>query len=312
MSQLKRIIVGTRASKLALAQTDWVISSLKNKFPEYEFIARKITTHGDRVFDWSLIRLDKGIFVKEIEDALQRKEIDLAVHSMKDMPTDIPQGLKLAAVTKRLNPADVLISAQGLGLTALKNKAVIGTSSLRRRAQLLHWREDLVIKELRGNLDTRIKKLNRGEFDAIVVSATGLIRMGWENLITEYIPFKIMLPSPGQGALGIQIREGDTITESLVRELNHQPTYNCITAERSFLKQLGGGCRVPIGALANITDGQLTLEGVIISLDGRRMARSNDSLEAEKAETLGRKLADKLLDMGGRKILEEIRSDEKG
>lgn len=307
MSVRKRIIVGTRGSQLALAQTDWVISSLKKKFPQYEFIIRKITTQGDRVGDWSLIRQDKGIFVKEIEDALLGEEIDVAIHSMKDMPTDLPPGLRLVAVTSRLNPQDILISKNGIRLVSLKKKTVVGTSSLRRRAQLLHWRKDLIIKELRGNLDTRIKKLNKGEFDAIIVAASGIIRMGWESLISEYIPSEILLPAAGQGALGIEARQSDKVVGGVVKILNHRPSRNCIMAERAFLKQLGGGCRVPIGALANISDGQLTLEGAIASLDGKTMVRLKDCLKTKEAEVLGKRLAVKLLKMGGAKILEEIK-----
>lgn len=307
MRSIKKITVGTRGSRLALVQTEAVIGYLKEKHPGFEFIIKKITTTGDRVNGWQSTRIDKAIFVKEIEEALIDKEIDLAVHSVKDLPCDLACGLALAAVTERLKAHDALISRDGSGLAKLKNGARIGTSSLRRQAQLLHWRGDLVVKDLRGNLDTRIKKLKSGEFDAIVVAAAGLARMGWQEMVSEYIPPEILLPCPGQGALGIETRQEDAEVKEAVSALNHAQTDCCISAERAFLKRLGGGCRVPVGALAELEAGNLLLRAVVISPDGSAMARSEGARGCDEAQALGEDVADKLLAMGAKEILEKAR-----
>ena len=314
MPASKRIVIGARGSLLSLAQTEEVISFLKREFPEYSFSFKKITTRGDRLKKtWPLD--SQGIFVKEIEKALLKKQIDLAVHSMKDLPTAIPGPLWLVSVTKREDYRDVLISKKS-GFFNLKKRAIVGTSSLRRTAQLLYWRPDLQIKHLRGNLDTRIRKLKQGDFDAIVVAAAGILRLKRvnkkvENLLSElnlyFFPPAVLLPAVGQGALGVQIRRQDTVAADVAARINDRESYTCLVAERAFLKEIGGGCRISIGALARLVEKKIILEAAVFSLDGRRMVRSKKEAEFSRAEVLGRNLARQILESGGRQILQEIK-----
>jgi hydroxymethylbilane synthase len=301
----KKIIVGARGSLLSAAQTASVIRSLQRKAPQHEFVFRKITTLGDRVKQWQ--RSDKGIFVKELEDALLTGQIDLAVHSVKDLPSRIPAKLSLAAITKREEPRDVLITkGKKTGLAALKAGTLIGTSSLRRKAQLLRLCRDLRVEDLRGNLDTRIRKLNSGDYQAIVVAAAGLKRLKYKFINTWIIPETIMLPAVGQGALGIEIRENDREIKKLVSLLDDPQTRLCVESERAFLRHTGAGCRMPVAAFATIKRARIYLEAMIISLDGRNSVRLAAEGNAAQAESIGRDLAKKILKNGGREILKEI------
>lgn len=303
----KEIIIGTRGSPLALTQATWVKRELEKNFDGLKVDLKKIKTSGDKILDVPLAKVGgKGLFVKEIEDALLRGEVDIAVHSMKDLPAYIPGGLKIAALTAREDPSDVLISREGKRLSDLPLGARIGTSSLRRICQLLHFRPDLKMLQLRGNLDTRLKKLDRGEVDAIVLAAAGVKRMGWEARITEYITHNISLPATGQGALGIEIRLNDAPIDSKVIKLNHTETQRCVMAERAFLGRLQGGCQVPIAALARIEDGLLVIDGLVGSLDGKRLIRDRVLGNQDEYERLGLMLAERLLSLGADRILKEI------
>ncbi|MEK6575956.1 MAG: hydroxymethylbilane synthase [Nitrospirota bacterium] len=300
-------IIGTRGSLLAVTQATWVKKELEKNFTGLKINLKKIKTMGDKILDVPLAKVGgKGLFVKEIEDALLRGEVDIAVHSMKDLPADIPQGLIISAVTFREDPSDVLISRDGKGLSELPVEARIGTSSLRRISQLLHFRTDLMMIQLRGNLDTRLKKLDKGDVDAIILAAAGVKRMGWESRITEYITHDISLPATGQGALGIETRESDTTINGMVARLNHPETSRCVTAERTFLGKLQGGCQVPIAALARIEGDQMVMEGLVASIDGKRLVRQRISGNQMEHEKLGLLLAERLLSLGADRILKEI------
>ncbi|MGH7274192.1 MAG: hydroxymethylbilane synthase [Nitrospiria bacterium] len=301
--------IGTRGSKLALEQAEWVKARLESRYSNLEVTLKKIKTAGDMILDVPLAQVGgKGLFVKEIEEALLRKEIDLAVHSMKDVPTFLPPDLHLGTVTEREDPRDVLISRGGQSLMELRKGARIGTSSLRRQAQLLHFRQDFEMVPLRGNLDTRVRKLAQEGLDGIILAAAGLKRMGWLDRITEYIPFEVSLPAVGQGALGIECRAADEATNRRVDFLKHEVTRRCVHAERAFLRRLEGGCQVPIAALGQIENKRLRLEGLVSSVDGRRLIR--DSLEGPvgEVEQIGVQLAELLLSKGAEAILKEIYS----
>lgn len=296
-TQNGKVIVGTRGSALALAQTQRVIEHLRKSFP-MEFVTKVIKTSGDQG------RLkEPGAFIKELQQALLRREIDLAVHSLKDMPTQLPEGLTIAAVLERANPQDVLISREGVKLVELPKGARIGTGSPRRAAQLLVARPDLVIMPIRGNVDTRLKKLEAGQYDAVILAAAGLERLGLGGRITEYLPLELMLPAPGQGALAVEIREDDERIRKLVMGLDHAPTRAAITAERAFLRRLGGGCRVPIAAYAQLAGGQLVIEGLLANEDGTRLFRGKLSGDPALPEEAGQKLAERLLAQGAQEIL---------
>lgn len=247
----------------------------------------------------------KAVFTKEIEESLLRGEIDLAVHSMKDIATKMPEGLVIGAIPLRKDARDSLISRSGRGLSELPQGARIGTSSLRRKACLLHYRPDLKIVGLRGNLDTRWQKLMTDNIDAIVVSAAGLIHLGWQHRITEYIPMEIMLPAAGQGALGLQIRKGYSKIAELIKALDHIETHRSIKAERAFLEYLGGGCRVPISAYGSISGRILKLEGAVASLDGKILIKTLFTGKITEAEDIGKQLAKEIIKLGAGEILEE-------
>ena len=303
----KLIIVGARGSLLSVAQTAGVIVQLKEKSPGVKFVFRKITTLGDTAKKWQ--RSDTGIFVKELEEALLSGKIDLAVHSVKDLPSRIPPALSLAAIIKREEPRDILITKdKNKGLFGLKPKAVIGTCSLRRRAQILRVRPDLEVEDLRGNLDTRIRKLNSGLYDAIIVAAAGVKRLKFKNLAARSVSEDIMLPAAGQGALGIEIRKGDSLIEGLVKKLDDPETRSRVEAERSFLARTGAGCRMPVAAFARVKRRRIILEGMIISLDGKQIARGSLEGRLADAEIIGRLLAEKVLKNGGKVILREIKN----
>ncbi|MBA2487457.1 MAG: hydroxymethylbilane synthase [Nitrospira sp.] len=301
------LILGTRGSKLAVHQSQWVQARLRELAPGLTISLRRIQTSGDKILDVPLANIGgKGLFVKEIEDALLSKEIDLAVHSMKDVPTALPEGLEIVCVPPREDPRDALITREGCGLDQLKQGARIGTSSLRRQAQLLHYRPDFTIEMLRGNLDTRLRKLREGHFDAIVLAAAGLKRLAWEKEITEYLPVHLSLPAIAQGALGIEGRSDDTFVRDLLSRFEDPPTRITVTAERALLHRLEGGCQVPIAAHAVLEGETLTLDGLVASVDGRRVIRHQIQGTATEAYLLGTRLGERLLAEGGDVILKEI------
>ena len=301
------LILGTRGSKLAVHQSQWVQARLQELAPGLTISLQRIQTSGDKILDVPLAKIGgKGLFVKEIEDALLSKEIDLAVHSMKDVPTALPEGLDILCVPPREDPRDALITRDGCRLDQLKPGARIGTSSLRRQAQLLHHRPDFTIEMLRGNLDTRLRKLREGQFDAIVLAAAGLRRLAWDAEITEYLPVHLSLPAIAQGALGIEARSDDTFVRELLSRFEHRPTRVTVTAERALLHRLEGGCQVPIAAYAALEGDRLTVDGLVASVDGRRVIRHQIQGPASEAQTLGTKLAERLLADGGDVILKEI------
>ena len=301
------LVVGTRGSRLAVWQAEWVQARLKELAPGLTVTLQRIKTSGDMILDVPLAAIGgKGLFVKEIEEGLLRGEIDLAVHSMKDVPTVLPDGLDILCVPAREDPRDVLVSRDSCSLDQLPKGSRVGTSSLRRQAQLLHYRLDLRIELLRGNLDTRLRKLHNGEYDAIVLAAAGLSRMGWSNKVTEYLPPEVSLPAIGQGALALEGRCKDRFVQALVEKLEHRPTRTAVTAERALLERLEGGCQVPIAAHATVKGDTLIMDGLIASVDGRQLIRDTIQGPASEAQGLGKQLAEKLLAQGGNVILNEI------
>ena len=303
-SELK---IGTRGSQLALFQANWVKDQLSHAHPGLKVTLIKIKTTGDKIQDAPLAKIGgKGLFVKEIEEALIRKRIDLAVHSIKDVPTEFPEGLHLSVITKREDPRDVFISREGWTLKDLPRGAKIGTSSLRRQAQLLHFRNDLELIPLRGNLDTRLKKLKTMNLDGIVLALAGVRRLGLEERITEIIPVETSLPAVGQGALGIETRMNSREVEDQIRFLNDRDSAIAITAERAFLKKLEGGCQVPIAAYARSVGKTLYVDGLVGAIDGRRLIKHSVEGSVENAEPLGIELAEILLGRGAKEILDEV------
>ncbi len=309
MKKRKKIVIGSRGSKLALIQANWVKSQLEESNPDIKFNIEEIKTTGDYITDAPLSKIGAmGLFTKELENALLKEKVDLIVHSAKDVPTEIPDGLVLGAFTKREDPHDVLISKNNLSLKDLPQNAIIGTSSLRRRSQILAFRPDLKIADLRGNLDTRLKKLVSGYLDAIVVARAGLLRFGLSEKASEIIPYDIMLPAVGQGALCIEIRDIDEDIKDIITILNNHETMYAVKAERMLLAKLQGGCQIPIGAHAEIVfPVNLKLEAVVCSLDGTTIIRDSIEGKIDDFADIGYELARKLLGMGGYKILEEIR-----
>ncbi|RJR22643.1 MAG: hydroxymethylbilane synthase [Nitrospiraceae bacterium] len=304
----RKIIIATRGSKLALWQAEWIKSLLLDINPDFDIELNKIKTTGDKILDVPLAQVGgKGLFVKEIEEAMLRGEADLAVHSMKDVPTDLPAGLHLSAITKREDPRDAFIAGKGIkSLNELPGGANIGTSSLRRICQLLNLRPDLKITQLRGNVDTRLRKVAEGEFDAIILAAAGVKRLGFADRITERLSVEISLPAIGQGAVGIECRVDDVFINDLLKKLNHEETAVCVRAERAFLKKLEGGCQVPIAAYAKLVDGKIVIAGLVGSLDGRTLIKDKLEGAPDKAEYIGTTLAENILAKGARKILDEF------
>ena len=299
--------IGTRGSQLALYQANWVKERLMEAHPNFKVAVVKIKTTGDKIQDAPLAKIGgKGLFVKEIEEALIQKRIDLAVHSIKDVPTEFPKGLHLSVITKREDPRDVFISRDGRTLKELPQRAKIGTSSLRRQAQLLHFRNDFELISLRGNLDTRLKKIKTMNLDGIVLALAGIKRLGLEENITEIIPTEISLPAIGQGALGIETRMDDKEVEDLIGFLNDQDSSIAVSAERAFLKKLEGGCQVPIAAYARIVGLTLRIDGLVGTIDGKRLVRDHVEGRVDETEFLGIKLAEILLGQGAKEILEEV------
>ncbi|HSQ90951.1 MAG TPA: hydroxymethylbilane synthase [Nitrospiraceae bacterium] len=301
------VVLGTRGSRLAVQQSEWVQGQLQAMAPHVTVTLRKIQTSGDKTLDVPLAQIGgKGLFVKEIEEALLSGEIDLAVHSMKDVPTELPEGLAILCVPPREDPRDALISRDGQSFQNLPRGARIGTSSLRRQSQLLYARTDLTIAMLRGNLDTRLKKLRAGQFDAIVLAAAGLRRLGWAHEITEYLAPEISLSAIGQGALGIEGRRDDLFIHSLLSGLDHAPSKTAVLAERALLHRLEGGCQVPIAAHATVVGTRVRLEGLVSSIDGKELIRDTVEGTIGDPESIGIQLAERLLARGGDRILRAI------
>jgi hydroxymethylbilane synthase len=305
------IRIGTRKSKLALWQSEWVKLQIEKKFHDVRVELVKITTKGDKILDVPLAKIgDKGLFTKEIEDAMLRGEVDIAVHSLKDVPTKLPEGLKLMAFSDREDPRDALLSNGKYTLSNLPEGAVVGTSSLRRRAQLKIIRPDLRIEDLRGNVDTRIRKLKEGNYDAIILAAAGVKRLGWEEEIDEILSPSVMIPSVSQGILGIEGREGDKEVESIVREaVNSTDSEVAATIERAFLRTVEGGCQVPLGCYAVVNGERVHVRAFISDLNGEFFHKEEgvfDVKDLEEADKLGVSVAERLLSAGGREILEEL------
>ena len=303
----QKIIIGSRGSQLALWQANWVKSELERLHSNADIDIRIIATSGDIIQDVPLAKIGgKGLFVKEIEEALLANEIDLAVHSMKDVPMELPTQLGISVITKRENPLDALISKNGEKLADLPQGATIGTSSLRRSSQLLKYRGDFKIHPLRGNVDTRLRKVEEGKYDAILLASAGLNRLGWANRITEEISHDILLPAMGQGALGIETRLDDTKIYDLISTLNHEQTHYAVSAERSLVGRLDGGCQVPIGAYARVEKGLITLKGLVASLDGEIIYKLENVGPVDDAINIGQELGAQLLKMGANEILEKL------
>lgn len=321
-----KLRLGTRASLLALKQAEGVKEKIENKFPELEIEIVRIKTYGDKLPDKPLREFSKNdMFIKEIEEALLKKEIDIGVHSMKDIPTVIPDELYIAAITEREDARDVLVSKKWR-LQELPHNAIVGTSSLRRKAQVLNFRKDLLIKDIRGNVDTRLRKLENENYDAILLAAAGLIRLGLKDKITEFIPFEIILPDAGQGALGIEIRKNDNITNKIVSFLNDEDSECAVSAERTFVKAIGASCRFPVATygeiinennppspplnkrgMGELKNKKLKLTGLIATEDGKKVLKESIDGDKELFNEIGINLADKILKNGGLNILEKYR-----
>lgn len=307
---MRKIIIGSRSSKLALVQSEWVMGELAKTYPQYQFELIKVKTLGDKILDVPLAKIgDKGLFTKELENALLVNEIDIAVHSLKDMPTKLPEGLWLSAISEREDCRDAFVSNKYNNLSELPKGAVIGTSSLRRIAQIKAYRPDLSIRDLRGNLQTRLSRLDEGEFDAIILASAGLKRLGQGDRIKSSIGFDVSLTAVGQGALGVETRLRDREVNAMVHKvINHEKTACETLAERAFLRELEGGCQVPIGALGLLSDDgeSLSLEGLVASLDGKTVYRDKMVMPKSESEKLGQTLARKLREAGAGVILSQI------
>ncbi len=303
----KLIRIGTRKSLLALAQSNGIKAQIEGKYPETTVELNKILTKGDKILDVPLAKVGgKGLFVKELEEAILSGVADMAVHSMKDVPAALPTGLHLGIITKREDPRDAFVSNQHKTFRELPQGAKIGTSSLRRRAQLAVLRPDLVIEDLRGNLDTRLRKLDEGQYDAIILAAAGLNRLNLSERIAYFFDPSEMLPAVGQGAVGIELRSADKELLDGLSFLDHRDTAVAVTAERAFLLTLEGGCQVPIAGHCQVDGDNITLVGLVASVDGKQVLKRSVSGLAQDAETIGRRLAEELLDIGAKAILEEV------
>ncbi|MBN2332788.1 MAG: hydroxymethylbilane synthase [Deltaproteobacteria bacterium] len=306
----KKLTIGSRGSALARWQAEWVHAQLAAAYPELEVSITFIKTKGDKILDVPLAKVGgKGLFVKEIEDALLNGDIDLAVHSMKDVPTVLPDGLGIAVTPEREDPRDAFFSHQGLAIGDLPAGAVIGTSSLRRRSQLIHYFPGLELKDLRGNVDTRLKKLANHEYDGIVLAYAGVKRLGLDGQVTQVLPVELSLPAIAQGALGLETRIDDQQTNELIHFLHHQPTSLAVTAERAFLRTLEGGCQVPIAAHATVAADLVTLTGLVARVDGSTVIKESRS-SADDPEALGITLGKSLLAQGAGEILQECYEQE--
>jgi len=307
---MRKIIVGSRRSKLALTQTNWVIQQLKNLGLPFEFEVKEIVTKGDRILDVTLSKVGgKGLFVKEIEEALLTKKIDMAIHSMKDMPALLPEGLTIGCVPIREDHRDVLISKDGKTFEELREGAIVGTSSLRRSAQLLAKRPDLQIKWIRGNVDTRLQKLKEEDYDAIILAAAGLKRLGWSSeVVTQYLDDSLCVPAVGQGALSIECRADDEELLQALQSFTNVETDKAVTAERSFLHLMEGGCQVPIAGYAIVNDqGEVTLTALVGSPDGKIILK--EQVTGLDALEVGRKAAEAIKLKGGQKLIDDVKAE---
>ena len=308
---ITKLRIGTRGSELALWQTNHIKTLLEHSFPEISISIEIIKTTGDKILDTPLAKIgDKGLFTKELEHALLQRRIDLAVHSLKDVPTFIPSGLTLAAILERDDVHDVFIAHSKNSEThfaSLPLHAAVATGSLRRKSQLLGARPDLNIIDLRGNLNTRMKKLDESQWNGMILAKAGVTRLGWSSRISDILPFDLMLPAVGQGALAVETRSDDDPVIGIIGTLQHQPTAYAVTAERALLRELEGGCQIPIGALGTIIGETLRLDAVVGSLDGKKIIRASKTGTITGTERTGIELAKELLKQGARDILEEIR-----
>jgi hydroxymethylbilane synthase len=303
----KNICIGTRGSQLALWQANFIKSKIEHLFPDIMVELKVIKTTGDRITDRPLAMVGgKGLFVKEIENALLSNDIDIAVHSMKDMPGELPGGLIIGAIPKRGNPFDVLIAKDNCLLIDYKKGAKIGTSSLRRASQIKHIRPDVIIESIRGNLNTRIKKLKAGDYDAIVLAAAGLKRLGQEGHITEYLDETIMIPAVGQGALCVETRKNDGYIAKIMEKIDHYDTRICVTGERAFLKQIEGSCHIPVACFGKIQNHEVLLTAIVASENGKKLIKEHIICPMDKVKISGCTLAKKVLEKGGKKILEQL------
>ena len=311
----RRVRIGSRKSQLALVQTHWVQAELSKAFPDITFEVSTMETKGDKVLDVALSKIgDKGLFTQELEDDMLSGDIDFAVHSLKDLPTNLPEGLRLGCVTKREDPADAMVvheKHKDKQLSTLPEGAVIGTSSLRRLAQLRHHFPHFKFKDIRGNVNTRLRKLDDGEYDAIILAAAGLNRLDMSDRIHQLLPPDISLHAVGQGALGIECREGDDAILSLLKVLEHEPTAQRCYAERAFLRDLEGGCQVPIGVNTEIKGDTLTLKGIVASLDGQTLISDTVTGAPVDAEHMGAELAKRLRARGAQEILDVINAENR-
>ena len=299
--------IGTRGSRLALWQANWVRDQIQVRFPDLDVEMVVIKTQGDRILDQTLEKLGgKGLFVKELETALIEHQVDMAVHSMKDVPAILPEELEISVIPSREAPDDGLITRHGHKLDSLPENSVIGTSSLRRAAQLRAYRTNIRIKHLRGNIDTRLQKVNEGEIEAAVMAVAGFKRLGLEKHIAQSLPFSIMLPAIAQGALGIQTRKEDETTLSYLSHLHDPDTAYCVRAERAVLTTLGGSCNIPIAGFCEIHQQHLKLRALLATPDGSRIIRQQAEAPAEQASQLGQKVAHRILEEGGREILASL------
>lgn len=305
---MRNIVIGTRQSALALWQANFILNELQKKYAsEINVSLKKIVTKGDKILDVPLAKIGgKGLFMKELEQELFDKKIDLAVHSLKDIPAQLDEKFLLAAITKRTDVGDAFVSEKFSCFADLPKNARVGTSSLRRQAQLLSVRPDLKIENLRGNVNTRLKKLDAGEFDAVILAVAGLKRLGFEHRIREILPQKICLPAVGQGALAIEIRKDDDELKKMISFLNDEETFCCTKAERAFLSEMNGGCQIPAGVFAKLHGETICLEGMIASPDGEKLLREKILGKKNEAEQLGKTLAQKLLAQGGKEILKNL------
>jgi len=309
---MRKIIVGSRRSKLALTQTNWVIEQLKKLGGNFEFEVKEIVTKGDKILDVTLSKVGgKGLFVKEIEQAMMDKEIDMAVHSMKDMPAVLPEGLTIGCIPFREDHRDALISRDHIKLKDLKPGAIIGTSSLRRSAQILAQHPDLEIKWIRGNVDTRLQKLQDEEYDAIILAAAGLSRLGWaKETITEFIDADSCVPAVGQGALSIECREDDKELLELFEKFTCKKTERAVRAERAFLQKMEGGCQVPIAGFAIAEDEEIVLTVLVASPEGKEIFK--EELRGTNPEELGIQAADRLIEKGAKDLIEKVKQELEG
>ncbi|MCG8396764.1 hydroxymethylbilane synthase [Bacillus atrophaeus] len=307
---MRTIKVGSRRSKLAMTQTKWVIKKLEEIDPSYTFEILEIVTKGDRILDVTLSKVGgKGLFVKEIEQALLNEDIDMAVHSMKDMPASLPEGLTIGCIPKREDPRDALISKRHQKLSDIKEGGVIGTSSLRRSAQLLVERPDLTIKWIRGNIDTRLHKLETEDYDAIILAAAGLSRMGWkDDVVTEFLEQERCLPAVGQGALAIECRESDEELLRLFSQFTDEYTKRTVLAERAFLNAMEGGCQVPIAGYATINDqDEVQLTGLVASPDGKTIFK--EKVAGIDPEEIGKRCAALMSDKGAKALIDRVKQE---